>query len=126
MKRSPLKRKTPIRRTRMKVAARKSTDDPAYLDRVRRLPCCARFLPGHSCAGPVVAHHAGRHGVGQRCPDREAIPLCSLAHTCLHDFKGSFTFFTRASMRDWENAAIATTQAALGVPLTVSLAASAA
>lgn len=30
--------------------------------------------------GPVEAAHVGDRGLGQKCPDREAIPLCAAHH----------------------------------------------
>ena len=90
--------------------------DSVYLAKVRTLTCCVARLgmQPHSCMGTVVAHHAGTHGMGQKCADSQTIPLCSLAHSCLHDFRGPFAGWTRSRMREWEDARITETQCALG------------
>lgn len=55
----------------------------AYLDFVRRQVCCA---PGCTTpAAPIEAHHAGRHGVGQKAPDSTAVPLCHFCHGIVTD-----------------------------------------
>jgi hypothetical protein len=59
----------------MRSANRKKTGkDPEYLKFIRGLPClvCAR-LGGE-------AAHVGLRGMSQKCPDREAIPLCAKHH----------------------------------------------
>ena len=58
----------------------KPVRDPAYLAFIRSLPCavCPRTPPR------VEAAHVGRRGLGQKCSDREAIPLCSLHHQEQH------------------------------------------
>ena len=49
--------------------------DSAYLAWLRKLPCIVcgkqRF---------VEAAHVGERGLGQKCPDRQALPLCSWHH----------------------------------------------
>ncbi len=47
--------------------------DPKYLAWVRTLPCVV-------CGKRAEAHHAGDHGMGQKPPDRTAIPLCRFHH----------------------------------------------
>lgn len=61
-------------------------EDPAYLAKVRQLPCviCESFgLPQLSA---TQAHHVfhGRFS-GKRTPDRMAIPLCEGCHQGLRD-----------------------------------------
>jgi hypothetical protein len=48
--------------------------DPKYLEWIRT-QCC---LICHD--GPVEAAHVGERGLGQKCPDRETIPLCAEHH----------------------------------------------
>lgn len=72
LKRSPLKRRPRKKRP---------TDDPTYLAWIRSLPC---IIPNCSFVGKlfyhIEAHHAGDHGLGQKAPDRTAIPLCNFHH----------------------------------------------
>ena len=77
----------------MRSATRKQTGkDPRYLAWLRTQPCVAcaaasrmagRVLdtpiptPYH---GPTEAAHVGARGLSQKCPDRQAIPLCAFHH----------------------------------------------
>ena len=61
----------------MRSATKKKTGrDPAYLDFIRSLPCVCCF--NHR---GIESAHVGERGLSQRCPDREAIPLCKWHHT---------------------------------------------
>ncbi len=62
--------------------------DPAYLVRVRELPCCICEGFGERQASPTQAHHP-IHGRGstRKVPDRMAIPICEGHH--LGDFDTS-------------------------------------
>lgn len=53
----------------------KSIRDLKYLAWIRTLPCliCGRTMG-------IEAAHTGPHGVGQKSPDRSAIPLCARHH----------------------------------------------
>ena len=127
LKRSPMKPRTrPMRRTMPKA-----TDDPAYLRRVRALPCAAIgmvefrvpcvFTKGwtnHRCDSSVRAHHSLTHRRGKlRALDRNTIPVCDRAHLSIHNpmQSGPLKGFSKAQRRDWERARVAETQAALGV-----------
>ena len=60
--------------------------DPAYLQFIRSLPCVccvimSALFSNHRQATVSEAAHVGARGLGQRCPDRETIPLCALHHT---------------------------------------------
>ena len=59
----------------LKLVPKDTGKDPAYLDAVRRLPCC---ICGRM---PVEAHHVicGRFS-RKKAPDRKAIPLCDGHH----------------------------------------------
>lgn len=116
--RMPQVRKEP-RRPALAFAGTEPARDPEYLTRVRELPCCAIGLAKHSCMGPRISHHAGRHAAGVKCSDYEAISLCSLAHTNIHDLNGCFRGYTREQVRAFEDAAIAETQRVLGHTPTV-------
>lgn len=59
----------------MRSATRKKTGkDPAYLDWIRRQGC---MICG---SARVEAAHVGLRGMSQKCPDREAVPLCAVHH----------------------------------------------
>lgn len=106
---------------RMGRRRKKPGSDPAYLARVRLLPCCARRLSG--CTGPVDAHHAGGlvhgRGTGLKPPDRTCIALCRGHHDALHD--GRYPFSARSAWpkerrRRWQDEQIARTQKELEAP----------
>lgn len=59
------------------IKAPKAAKDPAYLARVRELPCCVCEAFGEVQATPTAAHHVIMGRFSQRkTPDRTAIPLC--------------------------------------------------
>lgn len=111
---APLRRNTPLKRTRMKRRrSRRETRpgpgrDEAYLAWVRTLPCL--FSGVSACwLGQVHAHHAGRKDA-----DRTAVPLCLIHHTHWHDANGVFLGLGREQRREWAAKAIAETQARHG------------
>jgi len=59
----------------------KAKPDPAYLARVRELPCCICEAFGFSAsrADVFAPHDCGRFGQ-HKTPDRQAIPLCHHHH----------------------------------------------
>jgi hypothetical protein len=78
VKRTPLTRKTPLRRTRFKRSKKlaRPSDSPTHLAIISSLPC-------HRCKkpGPSEAHHLRDFtGMAMRAPDRDAFPLCDRCH----------------------------------------------
>jgi hypothetical protein len=78
----------------VRSATRKRTGrDREYLAWIRSLPCVCcwqhvfweivrdGFAPGLYQNPPTEAAHVGERGLSQKCPDREAIPLCKWHHT---------------------------------------------
>lgn len=84
------------------ASRRRFGKDPAYLEWLHTLPClcCWGFPGGYQPSGtclvyweyerlngnpsqgtPTEAAHVGLRGLSQKCPDREAIPLCREHHT---------------------------------------------
>ena len=88
--------------------------DPAYLVKVRSLPCAARGIPGHTCGGRVESDHQGTRPLGRKCHDVEAVPMCQLAHHERTNYIGAFKGFTAVEMRALCDRWIAETQARLG------------
>lgn len=92
---------------------RESLEDPAYLKRVRELPCC---ICGRKPSDP---HHWPRKRKnGRNWHDHKTIPLCRGCHTVKPD---SFHRLV-GSLRTWENhhgvsiaALIERTQKTLGI-----------
>jgi hypothetical protein len=80
-----------------------------HLLAVKRLPCCAPGAPV-GCEGVIEADHVGRRGVGQKCDDRETIPLCTRHHAERHALAGPFRGFDRERMRAWLSAQLKETQ----------------
>lgn len=104
MRRAPL----PSRRERPR---RGPARDPEYLAWVRTQSCCARSArEGEECRGRVQVHHAGPRGLGQRCSDREAIPLCARHHREWHDCRGRFAGMSKELRAAFAAAAIEMTQ----------------
>lgn len=104
MKRTPLIRKTPMRRRARMAAGAKSAyrlrpRDFAYMAWVRRQPCCARDLGG--CSGRVEADHAGSRGLGRKADDDTCIPLCHAHHVQRGSFSGPFRTWDQVQMRGW-------------------------
>lgn len=124
MKRSPLKRRIPLRPRRSRRAAKQTQVDSAYLAAVRLLPCCAPSSLAMALVlefrgtteaidhlGPVHAHHAGRKpGTALKAQDNTAIPLCNKHHRAWHDTNGVFRGWTKAQRRYWADAAIQDTR----------------
>lgn len=113
MKRSTLKRKTPLRPKRSKPRRTEQVRDPEWLDDVRKLPCRAVELERATpCMGRVEAHHAGvRPGVGVKCGDDDTVPLCRGHHDELHSLSNTFKRFDKAKLQAWREDQIAWTRA---------------
>lgn len=87
--------------------------EPEFLRWVKAQPCAARSArQGEECDGAIEAHHAGPHGAGQKCPDRESIPLCTRHHREWHDARGLFAGMDKAARRVFAATAIELTQQA--------------
>lgn len=138
MRRTPLKRSTPLRassglnravrlRARGDTKYRRRERDFDFMGFVKRQPCIVRSLPpflfvgdaaragkykATPCSGCVEADHAGARGIGQKADDRTCIPLCSSHHNARTNHKGEFFHMTRDELRAWRAAAIQRTQAA--------------
>lgn len=84
---SPKRKPIPKRRSKPRRGVVK---DPKYLDWIRTLPCVVCILPwkleksgvaySNVQKTPTEAAHVGDRGLGQKCSDREAIPLCERHH----------------------------------------------
>ena len=60
--------------------AKREREAPAYLAKIRQLPCC---IPSCSAPAPSHAHHlkcTGERGIGKKSSNRWAIPLCNECH----------------------------------------------
>lgn len=126
MKRTTLRRRAWLKRTRM-VRRRRSTAyarrprDLAFLGWVKLQRCLVALHTGLavSCAGPIEADHAGDRGYGEKCPDSESIPLCRAHHRARTDSRGFFALAMwpgetdanrKLARREWIDARIAETQ----------------
>lgn len=133
MKRTPLRRKTPLRARRDRgkpaaepraelggrlngpVAAAREPKRSAYRQRerhadymlwVKRQPCLMRGVWG-SCEGRVEADHAGRRGAGRKAHDSTCIPLCHRHHQASRFPRA----WSQEQRRAWLHAAVVYTQA---------------
>jgi hypothetical protein len=72
-----------IRRLKEKkpsAEARREREAPAYLEKIRKLPCC---IPSCNEPAPSHAHHlkcTGERGIGKKSSNKWAIPLCYECH----------------------------------------------
>lgn len=109
MKRSPLRRKTPlVRRKPMRRGRRRNSYARRerfvpYMLFVRSLPCAvwSSELDLYSCEGSIQADHAGPRPFGRKCSDHETIPLCEYHHRCRAGISGPFEGWGREGMRAW-------------------------
>lgn len=105
MKRSqPLRRKTPLKRTRFRRSGPRATDAPDHLAWIRTQPCCVWLLDlANDCYGVVQAHHStvGR-AYSRRSTDLDAMPLCERHHHDLHNFSGPFKGWTREERAEFQ------------------------
>lgn len=76
---------------------------------VKTLACLAPGAP-RGCSPVTEAHHAGRRGVGQKCPDAETVPLCSQHHADWESGWGAFRGWDQEQRRAFTAAALATTE----------------
>ncbi len=117
MKRSPLKRKSGLRRKRPTERRSSRVRDEVYLAWVRLQPCavlgvlasggppeCVACVvtaqPLWRCSGPIDPEHR-REGVGagQKASDRDAWPCCRRHHEDRHALTGIFAGWKRAQLR---------------------------
>lgn len=108
-----LKRTTLLRKTRLKAKPPKKRTveqggDESYLRFIRSLPCVV-----YGTAPPSHAHHkvAGGRGKGQKAPDRETIPLSPRAHDEFHAGRGFCKGWSKERRRDWQDQEIERLQA---------------
>lgn len=121
MKRTPLTRKTPMKRSRfvkrpLPKRAPERGGDVDYLAWIRMLPCARCGVNGIS-----HAHHSTGAGMGLKSDDRDAMPLCSPhvdgrmtkpgCHREFHDNRGLFDGWTREDRRIWQELQVARCQA---------------
>lgn len=83
--------------------------DPAYLRRVRALPCCV--CGRHP---PSEAHHKVGGGMGTKNPDTATMPLCTRHHREFHDLNGYFKGWVKEQLRDWQTEQVFRTLSLLG------------
>jgi len=86
----------PQRRKRAPLGIREPSriNCPAHLKFVRGFKCAAWASGQHECTGKMEAHHVREMlsgGMGIKPDDSEAVPLCSGAHSELHNI-GAKTF----------------------------------
>lgn len=111
--RRPLKRHTWMARRRPRRLSRAGSD-PAYLAWLHAQPCHldAGYMYHEHCEGRIeAAHLRDMTGLGLKEPDRNAIPLCSLAHRMFDQHKGIFLGWSKLERFAWFMGAIAVTQA---------------
>lgn len=112
MKRTPLKRKSALRRKAWmkprKSAYASRLRDTAYMLWIRSKPCAAGELfaatahgSDSGCDGRVEADHVGRRPVGRKAEDRSCVPMCQHHHRQRDNFHGPFKHWNQQQMREW-------------------------
>jgi len=54
--------------------------DPAYIEWLHNFPCVVCVSLNVPQTSPTEAAHCGPRGLSQKCPDREALPICREHH----------------------------------------------
>lgn len=125
MKRSPLKRKTQLRRARMRRKAkstkygRRPRAPKSWFDFVRSIGCVIpvfgtpRMPHGVSlvslpCSGPMEANHGGERiaGLGTKSKDRDCFGMCQGHHIQWTTYRGLFAGMTHGERREYAAACI--------------------
>ena len=124
MRRTELKRKTPLR-ARGNTKYRNRVRDVPYMLDVKKLRCAVRAyfqgdfnldpavvfdLKPTLCCGRVQADHAGVRNLGYKAPDDTCIPLCMIHHDERTSYVGAFKNWKGPQMRAWLDIVIAHTQ----------------
>lgn len=99
-------RRPKARRAQPRRSSRRRDSD--YLTAIRGLECSACH------AIPCEASHVGPRGLGQKCSDDEAVPMCRQCHLDWHGCCGGFKDYTKQMRIDWAALAIAWTRSQLG------------
>src|SRR5512140_3020662 len=120
MKRTPLRRRSrlrsrkPLRRSRIKPRSTKRYRPPEYIDEpylayLRLRPCRVTWIGLHDGGDPHHARHtASGASVGANMKDdRRAISLCRTCHGCIDELSGPFKGWTRARVHAWVDDQIA-------------------
>lgn len=115
MKRTALKRKTPMARKSMRRRPRSTSyarreRDFDYMMWVKSLECLAQSMG--PCDGVTEADHVGARAASHKSADDETIPLCTRHHAMRTAFTGVFKRFDRSAMREWVATALLVTQEA--------------
>lgn len=116
LKRSPLKRKTYLKRKTPlrsvgKTSYRRRTRDFDFMHYVLWKPCELKDLEGAgTCEGRVQADHVGWRPYGQKAPDDTCIALCEKHHRQRTNYFGYFRNWTGHEMRTWCDRLIHLTQ----------------
>ena len=110
-----LKRTTMLRKTRLKAKPPKQRTaeqggDAIYLRFIRGLPCVVYGTPPPSHAHHEVGAGKGGRGKSQKAPDRRTIPLSPRAHREFHDGLGFCKGWSKEKRRDWQDQEISRLQ----------------
>ena len=106
------------RRKYIRARRPRRLDDPIQNDDARRdwtahQKCIGvGRLEGHVCAGRIeVCHEGKKPGVAMKCPDSQAVPMCSFLHGRWTNHRGPFEWWSKAKRRDWMDPIIDEVQA---------------
>lgn len=107
VRRTPLKRKTPLR---PRSLTRKGHErDADYLAFVHWCKCYLANGSAYECRGPIEADHAGDRAFGKKASDKTCIPLCRRHHrhrTGTINRDGHFRGWSKDQMHAWRMAAV--------------------
>jgi hypothetical protein len=106
---APPKRKTRLKQRRATKRRSSRIHDPAFMARVREMPCRAPHAP-QGCGGRMTFDHGDHRGLGQKCSDRRGLPLCWDHHQDRTGKTGPFAGWTKPQMRVWLDSEMAVTE----------------
>lgn len=111
-RKTPLRRRKPIRTKRGKPRKSARVRDPLYMAWVREQPCAVSDWMDDAHEGRIHAHHAGPRPYGRKASDYTCIPLCDKHHRAWHDLGWPFRALHWTERRTWALSTIQTTQEA--------------
>jgi hypothetical protein len=114
LRRTPLRRKTPIKPRRTKPR-RGPVRDKAFKKLICSLPCLLSGWPGAGpCSGRVDPDHLGHPNeikrAGQQADDTTCVPMCRLHHKQRTDHWGFFADWSDDQREHWRRWALGKTQ----------------
>lgn len=114
MKRSPIKRRTPIKRKRARRIDRKGDGERRFTTWIHDNQRCVGhgLIASHVCSGRLEQAHArNMTGLGLKESDLNSVPMCSALHAAFDGHTAWFRGWSKEERRVWFMARVAECQA---------------